>query len=59
MKTKAKRLATLKPAENKAWIDAFNQYLGTGYSSHGADRNAWREIQEQFPRLKKYDGCKP
>lgn len=57
MKTKIKKLATLTPEENSAWENAFAFYAEAPEIK--ADELAWRDVQKQFPRLKKYDGAKP
>lgn len=54
------KLATLTPAEEKAWQHAFGHHLDV--SKQGQDRaaaRAWRDLQREFPRLRKYDGCRP
>ena len=58
-KTMAKNLAKLTPAEDKVWSDAFEFYVNAGKTDRMADKYAWRDVCEQFPRLKKFDGCKP
>lgn len=55
----AKRLAQFTDAEEKAWQHAFAFYLDQGMSETRADAAAWAEVQEQFPRLKAYDGAEP
>ncbi len=54
-----RNLATLNPFEDKCWVFAFNYYLDRGKSQREADKLAWEDLQVQFPRLPKYDGCKP
>ncbi len=54
-----KNLARLNPFEDKCWVFAFNYYLDRGKSEREADRLAWEDLQVQFPRLRKYDGCEP
>ena len=56
---KAKNLATLSPYEEKCWVFAFNYYLDRGKSRHEADKLAWRDMQLEFPHLRRHDGCKP
>ena len=56
---KKRRLAKLTAEEDKAWTTAFVHYKDDGKTDSRADRMAWRDVQEQFPRLKQYDGCKP
>lgn len=53
-----KRLATLLPEENKAWETAFVYWKQKGYSDARADARAWIDVQMDFPRLKKFDGCR-
>lgn len=54
-----KRLAQFTGAEEKAWQQAFAVYLDQGMSDDQADAAAWADLQEQFPRLKAYDGAEP
>jgi hypothetical protein len=54
-----KRLATLTAEENAAWEFAFNEYLGAGQDEIEADRQAWKDLQAEFPRLREYDGARP
>lgn len=58
MKSKAPKLATLTPAEDKAWVKAFCFYL-QDHSVTEADRLTWRDLVKEFPRLRQYDGAKP
>lgn len=51
-------LATLTPEENKAWDFAFAYYAETLDDDQAASM-AWRDLQAEFPRLLKFDGCKP
>jgi hypothetical protein len=54
-----KNLAWLTAREDKAWIEAY-QYWSDPYrkkSKRKADELAWRDMQKDFPRLKKFDGC--
>jgi hypothetical protein len=60
MKTrKRKRLATLTEVEDRAWTEKFSFYVDEGKSDAEADRITWREMQEEFLRLKAFDGCEP
>lgn len=53
-----KKLATLTPAEDKAWVAAFAYALTElHYDPRRADRYAWRDVRKQFPRLAAFDGC--
>ena len=54
-----RRLATLNPYEDKCWVFAFCYYMDRGKTELQADKLAWRDLREEFPRLRKYDGCKP
>ena len=57
---KQRRLATLTPDEDAAWVYALNYYIeDEGMGDSRADRAAWKDVQQQFPRLKEYDGAKP
>jgi hypothetical protein len=58
-KERRRKLATLKPQENRDWEYYFSWYKNNGLTDIEADRNAWRDLQQQYPRLKKYKGCKP
>ena len=57
--SRPKKLATLTPAEDKVWCDTFAAYVDEGMSDAKADRETWKEMLEQFPRLREFDGCKP
>lgn len=59
MKRKKRKLATLTPAENRDWEWFFSWYLNNGFTQRQADRNAWKDLQAKYPRLRKYQGCKP
>jgi hypothetical protein len=52
-----KKLATLTPQEEKAWESAFRFHATRG----GQDRaglRAWMDLRREFPRLRKFDGCR-
>ena len=52
MKTK------LTPEEEKAWVNYFGLYVDSeGMTDEDADLAAWRDMQNEFPRLKQFDGC--
>ena len=53
----AKRLAKLTPEEDHYWENAFAAEINGGTSDTKADRIAWKETQDRFPRLKGYDGA--
>lgn len=48
--------ATLTAEEDKAWVNIFEYYINEGKSDTQADKLAWKDLQEQFPRLKNYSG---
>ena len=54
-----RKLATLTAAENKRWEWLFSWAVNNGYTQRAADREAWKGLCEEFPRLRKYDGAKP
>lgn len=57
--TNENKIAKLTAVENKAWNKAFGFYIESmSYSNAEADRQAWKDLQIEFPRLKKYDDCK-
>lgn len=58
MTKKRKKLATLTPEEDRAWVQALNFHLEHGDTISRADRLAWQEACERFPRLREYDGAK-
>ncbi len=58
-RTVVRRLARLTPYEEKCWVFGFCFYLDEGKSDFQADRLAWRDLQLEFPRLRKYEGCNP
>lgn len=53
------KLAVLTTEEDAAWVMAFEHYANSRHSDAAADRAAWADVQEQFPRLRNYDGCTP
>lgn len=56
---KPKCIATLTPEEDAAWVKSFNAALEQTGNDDEADRIAWAEIVQMFPRLAAFDGCKP
>jgi hypothetical protein len=57
-------LARLTTEEDKAWNFAFAfEYYGNipsgKLSNQEISERAWKHIQAQFPRLKKFDGARP
>lgn len=53
---KGKR-AALTPREDYCWVHAFCFYVDEGYADLQADRLAWRDMCDEFPRLIGYSGC--
>lgn len=53
----AKNLAKLTPAEESAWNKAFSMYVEEGIPDDQADKLAWDDLVEEFPRLKAFDGA--
>lgn len=59
MREKSRR-ARLNPDENKCWIFAFFYHRDVGKQGDTeADRRAWRDMRAEFPRLRRYEGCRP
>jgi hypothetical protein len=58
MKSDPKRIATLDAQENHAWEFAFCFHLDDGKTDLQADKLAWRDLLSEFPRLRKYAGCR-
>ena len=58
MQKQSKRIATLTKAEDALWGKAFSAAVGYGLSDTAADRDAWKELQRVFPRLREFDGCR-
>jgi hypothetical protein len=54
-----RKLALMSSHENKCWVFAFCYWLDLRKTDQEADRLAWRDVQLEFPRLRKYYGCKP
>jgi hypothetical protein len=52
-------LARLNKAENALWVKVFSDAVNNGKSSSKADSESWVAVKRSFPRLRKYDGCKP
>lgn len=54
-----KRIARLSPQEDKVWTFAFCYYMDTWKKGTlVADRMAWRDLVLEFPRLKRFSGCR-
>ena len=51
------RIAVLTPEEDTAWTKAFEFYAANEVPDTEVDRLAWSELQEEFPRLRIFDGC--
>ena len=49
--------AKLTPFEDHCWIFYFRYYLDEGDTDFQADLLAWRDLQIEFPRLRRYVGC--
>jgi hypothetical protein len=58
MKRANGRIATLNAQENHSWEFAFAYYLQSGLGEKQADELAWADLAEEFPRLKKFQGCR-
>jgi len=58
MKRHKRKLATLTLAENRDWEWFFSWYLNNGFTEINADRNAWKDMQALYPRLRKFRGCR-
>jgi hypothetical protein len=53
-----KKLAKLTKLEDAAWGAAMAFYLNEGLKNGAAAERAWADLQEQFPRLKAFDGAR-
>jgi hypothetical protein len=51
--------AMLTPEEDSAWNHAWEYYVNQGYDDNTAGQMAWKDIQQQFPRLREYQGARP
>jgi hypothetical protein len=58
MKKADKRIAVLNARENRAWEFAFCFHSDAGKTDLQADKLAWHSVRLEFPRLKKYAGCR-
>ena len=58
-KKQRRKLATLNPKENRDWEYFFSWYMNNGFSEAEADQNAWKDLRQKYPHLRKYQGCKP
>lgn len=55
-----RRLAKLNPYEDRCWVFAFCYHRDVGkQGEREADRRAWRDMRDEFPRLRAYRGCLP
>jgi hypothetical protein len=59
MKRNQRRRARLTSFEDRCWVFAFCYYVDDGFTDLQADKLTWRDMCEEFPRLKNYDGCLP
>ena len=50
-------VTTLTVAESIAYGFAFGYYFDEGATEAEADRWAWEDIQQEFPRLQRFEGC--
>ena len=57
-KPRKRKLATLTPEQDKVWVALFTLNLNNGMTETQADEDAWQGLCEQFPELRKFDGCK-
>lgn len=58
---KKRKLAKLTAEECKAWDFAYAMYadpISTPKQDKHAAEMAWADMQQDFPRLRKYDGAK-
>jgi hypothetical protein len=53
-----RKLAKLTPLEEKAWESAFRFHRVARKSETRAANAAWRDLQREFPRLRRYDGAR-
>ena len=53
------KLTELTSKEDRAWQKHFEYFLNEGETDNEADKHAWEEMQNEFPRLKNFDGIKP
>lgn len=54
-----KNLATLTPEQSKRWDTLFAIEANSGTNDDAAARAAWAGMCEEWPELRKFDGCKP
>jgi hypothetical protein len=52
-------LAKLTKAEDALWVQVFADAVNSGKAEAQADAEAWAAMRREFPRLQRYDGCKP
>jgi hypothetical protein len=52
-----KRLATLTAEEDARWDTLFPLAVNEGMTDEQAAADAWAGLQEEFPRLRSFDGC--
>ena len=51
-------IAKLTPKEDRAWEKVFGFYVDEGHPDDEAAELAWKDLQEEFPRLAAFEGCK-
>lgn len=49
--------AKLTAEEQKAWDFAFAYYCENGWVDEKAAELAWKDLQAEFPRLRKFEGA--
>ena len=49
--------ALLTKEEDALWVQSFADSMNDGQSEKIADREAWRIVQDSFPRLRNFEGC--
>jgi hypothetical protein len=53
MKKKNNKICKLNQKEDKIWINAFGYYKDKGYSDKKADKETFKDLIKESPRLKK------
>ena len=57
MSPQESKTTILTPEEDARWQQLFALGMNQGMTESQADYDAWIGLQEEFPRLRKYDGC--
>jgi len=52
-----KKLAKLTPDEDRIWQKYFAWYCDNGWTDEQADKKAWGDLQNEFPRMREFDGA--